>query len=64
MINKKGEWDREEVRVEGVRWGRWREVVYGFEIEVGDGRIKRWGKGGEEGLNVGPREALFFVHES
>jgi len=37
--------------------------VYGFAIEVWDGRIKKWGEGGEKGMNIGAREALFFVHE-
>lgn len=47
--------------IEGVWDGRWKEMVYDFELEIREGRIERWGEGSERGLNVGPREALFFV---
>jgi hypothetical protein len=64
VINKKGEWDRAEVVLCGVRSGTWQELVYGFDIVVGDdGRIVKWGDGGEVGLNIGAREALFFVNK-
>ncbi|HEX4922620.1 MAG TPA: alpha-amylase family glycosyl hydrolase, partial [Bdellovibrionales bacterium] len=69
VFNKGPAWFHEEqVFVESLPAGEWRELTYGFKMQVardGQGRkmISAWGKPGERGLHIGPRTVLFFVRD-
>jgi len=60
VINKSGNWDtHKDIYLPGVRNGRWKELVYDFNIYIENGCIKKWGN--NSGLDIGPRDVLFFV---
>jgi len=60
VINKSGCWDtQKDIYLPGVRNGKWVELVYDFTIDILDGSIKKWGS--STGLDIGPREVLFFT---
>jgi len=59
VINKAGNWDaQKDIYLPGVRNGKWRELVYDFDIIIDNGKIVKWGD--KQGLDIGPREVLFF----
>ena len=70
IINKSAEWlDASTARFPGLESGCYRELRYGFDVEIsrgGDGNnwVSAWGSRARGGLNVGPRSALFLVKTS
>jgi alpha-amylase len=66
IINKSAEWlDAPSARFPGLEEGCFREIRYGFDMEISRGSdgqtwVSKWGFDGRGGINVGPRTALFF----
>jgi alpha-amylase len=66
IINKSAEWlDAPAARFPGLDEGCFREIRYGFDMEISRGSdgykwVSKWGVDGRGGINVGPRTALFF----
>ncbi len=67
MINKAGEFfDVETAQMPGLDAGCYKELRYGFTMSVttdenGQKSITRWGTPERGGIQIGPRDALFFV---
>lgn len=70
IINKSSEWiDAPAARFAGLQTGCYKELNYGFSVELtrgGDNLAwsSSWGTAGRGGLNLGPRTAFFLVRES
>jgi hypothetical protein len=65
IINKSSEWfETTEFHCDGLANGVWKELGHEFNITVSHGRIT-WPSehGSRRGIHVGPRSALFLVHE-
>lgn len=70
IINKAGEYfDVKAAKMPGLQVGCYKELRYNFTMAVGkggDGKnyIVQWGTKQRGGLQIGPRDALFFVQTS
>ncbi len=70
IINKAGEsFDVKAAKMPGLSIGCYKELRYNFTIAVGKGGdghnyITRWGTPHRGGIQIGPRDALFFVQTS
>ena len=70
IINKAGEYfDVKAAKMPGLQVGCYKELRYNFTIAVGKGGdgqnyITQWGTKQRGGIQIGPRDALFFVQTS
>ncbi|MFB8792113.1 MAG: alpha-amylase family glycosyl hydrolase [Potamolinea sp.] len=70
MINKAGElFDVKAAKMPGLQVGCYEELQHKFTMSVskgndGDKYINRWGTQERGGMQIGPRDALFFVQTS
>lgn len=70
MINKAGElFDVKTAKMPGLQIGCYQELHHNFTMSVSKGKdgekyINRWGTSQRGGMQIGPRDALFFVQTS
>ncbi len=69
IINKADHWfEQADVSAPGMMPGCYRELSFGFEVEVAAGtdgikRFSQWGSAAQSGLHLGPKTALFLTWE-
>ena len=68
FINKSADWIVwDSCKINGVKRGTWKELSFKFKVEISEGKdgntwISKWGND-KSCFSIGPREALFLLHE-